>query len=467
MRSPLRVAEAGCIAVLRIGGMADVTALTVLARVVRESGLIPQGTSGVVLVSGGADSAAAAAGIVEALGADQVVGLHLNYGLRPESDDDQRTCEELCATLGIEVEVERPGLGSGNVQAEARRARYAAAERTRLARGLDWIATGHTRTDLAETVLYRLATSPGRRALLGLRARRGHVVRPILSLDREGARRLVQQAGLPFADDPTNEQPLFARNRIRNEVLPVLREIGPEAESTIAETHAELAEEGEVLDRLAAQTISESGADAAGAIGRDALAQMDGAIRRLVFRLMAERAAGGPVPLGRSRADEIWRLVNQPEGGVIELGDGVDAHAEQGHVRFTSGPSLHLAEEELTVPGVCRFGTWEVRAELERGVPPAEGADRAVLDPKAIGRSVTVRAWRDGDRMRPLGLDGTKSLQDLFTDRKVPRSLRHALPVIIANGRVAWIAGVAVSEEFAAKPGASESAVLRASQAGP
>jgi tRNA(Ile)-lysidine synthase len=68
--------------------------------------------------------------------------------------------------------------------------------------------------------------------------------------------------------------------------------------------------------------------------------------------------------------------------------------------------------------------------------------------------------------MRPLGLDGTKSLQDLFTDHKVPRSLRHALPVVTANERIAWIAGVAVSEEFAAKPGASESAVLRASQAG-
>ena len=75
--------------------------------------------------------------------------------------------------LGIELEVERPELGEGNVQAEAREARYAAAERLRRRAGLDWIATGHTRTDLAETVLYRLATSPGRRALLGLRPRRG------------------------------------------------------------------------------------------------------------------------------------------------------------------------------------------------------------------------------------------------------------------------------------------------------
>jgi tRNA(Ile)-lysidine synthase len=171
--------------------------------------------------------------------------------------------------------------------------------------------------------------------------------------------------------------------------------------------------------------------------------------------------------MGRSRAAEIWRLVNQPEGGVIELGGGVEVHAEHGHVRFTFGPPVETAEGILTVPGVCQFGSWEVRAELEAGVPFAESPDLAVLDPAALGTSVVVRGWRDGDRMRPLGLDGTKSLQDLFTDRKVPRSLRHALPVVEADDRIAWIAGVAVSEEFAAKPGASESAVLRASRAGP
>lgn len=446
--------------------MADINALTVLARVVRESGLVAEGSRGLVLISGGADSAAAAAGLAGELGAGRVLGLHLNYGLRPDSDRDQRTCEELCAELRIELEVERPELGGGNVQAEARRARYTAAERLRLARGLDWIATGHTRTDLAETVLYRLATSPGRRALLGLRPRRGDIVRPILSLDREQARRLAREAGLPFADDSTNAEPVFARNRIRNEVLPVLREIGPEADATIAETHAELAEEGETLDRLAADALAASGAEAAGAIGREALAEMDPAIRRLVLRRMAERAFGGQVPLGRLRAAEIWRLVNQPEGGVIELGGGVEAHAEHGHVRFTFGQLSVAPRGILTVPGVCHFGSWEVRAELEAGVPSAEGPDLAVLDPGALGTSVVVRAWREGDRMRPLGLDGTKSLQDLFTDRKVPRSLRHALPVVEADDRIAWIAGVAVSEEFAAKPGASESAVLRASQAG-
>ena len=188
-----------------------------------------------------------------------------------------------------------------------------------------------------------------------------------------------------------------------------------------------------------------------------------------MLRRLAERAAGGQVPLGRARAAEIWRLANEPEGGVIELGGGVEAHAEHGHVRFTSGTAARAGGgDPARCPGVCRFGAWEVRAELEAGVPPAEGPDLAVLDPGALGRSVTVRAWREGDRMRPLGLDGTKSLQDLFTDRKVPRSLRHALPVVDAGradrldrgrGRLRGVRGES--------PAPAESAVLSAAQAGP
>jgi tRNA(Ile)-lysidine synthase len=443
--------------------MAATEALSALARSVRESGLIPEGTRGVVLVSGGADSAATAAALVEVLGPAAVTALHLNYRLRPDSDRDEETVVELGARLGIEVEVERPELGEGNVQAEAREARYRAAERLRRARGADWIATGHTRTDLAETVLYRLVTSPGRRALLGLQPRRGAIVRPLLGLDGEEVRRLASEAGLAFRDDPSNREPLFARNRIRNEVLPVLRKIGP-AEATITETQAELAEEAEALDAAVADALAGSGAEAAWALSREALASLHPAVRRLALRRLAEHAAGRGVALNRGRAAEIWRLLNAPEGGVIELGGGVEAQVEAGHVRFTTGATPEPEAATLPVPGVCRFGAWEVRAELASAVPRAEGPELAVLDPGTLGRALEVRSWREGDRMRPLGLAGSKSLQDLFTDRRVPRSLRHALPVVTSGGRIVWIAGVAVSEEFAAGASASEAAVLTAAQ---
>ena len=188
-----------------------------------------------------------------------------------------------------------------------------------------------------------------------------------------------------------------------------------------------------------------------------------------MLRRLAERAVGGQVPLGRARAAEIWRLANEPEGGVIELGGGLEAHAEHGHVRFTLGPRAEPAEGR---PGGARASAasdrWEVRAELEsrRAAGRAARTWRSSTPRRSDARSGEGLAARATGCGR-WASTGTKSLQDLFTDRKVPSSLRHALPVVEAGERIAWIAGVAVSEEFAAKPGAAESAVLRASQAGP
>src|SRR5918994_5680056 len=173
-------------------------ALRTLARVVGDSGLVAASSPVIVLVSGGPDSAALAAGLAHHCGRPNVHALHLNYGLRPSAADDELTCRRLCAYLRIDLRVERPRLGEGNVQALARDARYAAAERLRVRLGCEWVATGHTRTDLAETALYRLASSPGTRALLGLPARRGTIVRPLLAVDRAEARLLATEAELPF-----------------------------------------------------------------------------------------------------------------------------------------------------------------------------------------------------------------------------------------------------------------------------
>ena len=322
-----------------------------------------------------------------------VVALHLNYGLRPDSDEDRQLPRRCASGSAWSLVVERPALPEeGNVQAGAREARYAAAERLRAERGLDWIATGHTRTDLAETVLYRLATSPGRRALLGLPARRGAIVRPLLGLDRERVRCSPARRGCPSATTPATPSTSTRATGSAIEVLPVLREIGPAAEATIAETQAELAEESETLDRLAAEALEASGAAAAGALPAEALTPLDPALRRLALRALAELAAGRPVPLGRRRAAEIVRLASSSEGGTVELGEGLEARVEHGHVRFLLGPEQAPADALLTVPGSCRFGPWEVRAELREGPVEPDSPAQAFLDPAALA----------GDAPRPV-----------------------------------------------------------------
>jgi tRNA(Ile)-lysidine synthase len=155
------------------------------------------------------------------------------------------------------------------------------------------------------------------------------------------------------------------------------------------------------------------------------------------------RLAGAHV--SPARTAEILRLSDHGTH-QLDVADGIRAVVEYGHVRFTRGPEAASPEPvSLPVPGRVRFGDWEVEAQSgERG--------EAVLSADQLGIAVTIRSWRDGDRMRPAGLGGTKSLQDLFTDRKVPRALRHLLPVVEANGEIVWVAGVAAAERAPGEP---------------
>ena len=444
-------------------------AVQTLGDVVRSSGLLEHGSDVVVMVSGGPDSACAAAGLVEFAGASRVHALHVNYGLRDAADADERVVRDLCAQLRLDLHVERvrpQALEHGNLQAAAREARYAAAERLRLRAGAQWIATGHTRSDVAETVLYRLAASPGTRALMGLAPRFGRVVRPLLSLSRTETRALASSGGLPFTDDASNDDPGFARNRVRAEVMPALSELSAHAERNIFETRAELAEEARLLERVAFSALEAAGAAAdATSVSAAAVARWDPALRRIALRTLAERAAGRQVPLGRARAAEIARLAGRPEGGEVQLGGGVSAICESGQVTFlVEGLDAAPVPDTvaLTLPGRCRMGDWELRAELRDAPVHPDGPDLATLDAAALAGPLEVRTWRAGDRIRPLGMHGSKTRGDLFTDHHLPRSQRQRLPVVLSSGRVAWVPGVAVADEFRLGPASTAAAILTA-----
>jgi tRNA(Ile)-lysidine synthase len=419
--------------------------------VARESGLIAEGKPLLVLLSGGGDSVGLL-DIAVRLGA-RVSALHVNYGLREGADQDEAFCRELCARREVALSVERASLGedAGNLQERARDARYALADR--LAEG-DY-AAAHTATDQAETVLYRLAVSPGSRALLGMEPRRGRLVRPLLRATREELRAYLGARGLDWREDPSNADRRFARARVRHDVLDALRELSPAAEQTIAETALQLRDEAEVLRSAADEALEELGGGPA--VSLTDLRALAPALRRLVLRGLAESVEGGPRSLSREEADAILRL-GGGGGGTrsLDLGGGLRAVSEYGTLRFTRDPDAPPPEPApLAVPGRAHFGDWEVEAS------PGEPGDVSVSR-DALGTEVTVRAWRDGDRMRPVGVGGTKSLQDLFTDRKVPRALRRTLPVVEAGGQIVWVAGVALDERFAAAEGGPGSVGLSA-----
>jgi tRNA(Ile)-lysidine synthase len=410
----------------------------------RDSGLVRPGEPLLVMVSGGGDSVALL-DIAHRLGA-LLTALHVNYGLREGAAADQALVQRLCDERDVPLTVEQVSLPleSGNLQELARDARYVLAEQ--LAQG-DY-AAAHTASDQAETVLYRLAVSPGSRALHGMAPRRGRLVRPLLGVTRGEVRDYLRAHELEWREDPSNADRRFARARVRHDVLEALRELSPAAERTIAETARQLREEAEVLDAAVASALADLGGGPA--ISLDALRRHSPVVRRLVLRELAGRA------LSRR---ELADLLDVGREGTksLDLGGGLRAVSEYGTLRFTrSAGAEPPAPVELTVPGRARFGDWELEARL--GGP----GDVVVTD---LGSAITVRAWRDGDRMRPAGLGGTKSLQDLFTDRKVPRALRRTLPVVESQGEIVWVAGVAVDERFAAAEGAPGAVALSARSA--
>jgi tRNA(Ile)-lysidine synthase len=419
----------------------------------RESGLIRPGEPLLVMLSGGPDSVCLL-DCALTLGA-RVSALHVNYGLRAESDSDEQHCRGLCEALGVELTVEQARLPEGgNLQAEARDRRYALAER-HAPPGSDY-ATGHTASDQAETVLYRLAVSPGRRALLGMEARRGRLVRPLLDATRDDARAHCVARGLQWVEDVSNADPRFARARVREEMLPALRELNPSAELNIVETSRLLRDESEVLDAAVDDALNRLGERAPSIKELQALPP---GLARLVLRRLAEAASGGAHALSRDHADAILRLGERGGSASLDLGGGLRALAEYGTLRFTRDPDAPPPPPaKLLVPGSARFGGWEVSAAMGEG-------GEALLAAEPLGTALTVRAWHQGDRMRPAGLGGSKTLQDLFTDRKVPRALRHTLPVVTTeDGEIVWVAGVAVGETFKAAAGEAELVSLSARQ---
>jgi tRNA(Ile)-lysidine synthase len=379
-----------------------------------------------VLLSGGRDSVC----LLHKLRHEDVRALHVNYGLRgEESDADEAFCRELCTQLGVELHVVRAGEPAGNVQAWAREVRYAEAEKLA---GDALIAVGHTATDQLETLIYRLAASPGRRALLGMRDDR--VIRPLLDLTRDETAAYCRAHGLSWREDSSNAT--SARGLIRNVILPALRQLHPSADANMLATLEMLREEAAALDEW-------SQTHAHGAfVTTSQLEALPPALQRLVLQRLA-----GETSITR-HVEAIVALARHPGTAALDLPGGLRAISEYGQVRIeATHPTTVPAPAELRIPGRVAFGDGELLS-ARGSFPIADG----ILAADALAATLEVRGWRPGDRMRPLGLGGSKSLQDLFTDRKIPREARHRLPVVLSDGEIAWVPGVATGERFRVGP---------------
>jgi tRNA(Ile)-lysidine synthase len=408
-----------------------------------------------VAVSGGSDSMVLLHLLRFAAGRPlQLTVAHLDHAMRAESAGDLLWLRGVCSAWGVALLHHRLPEAPRSEDA-ARRARYRFLRRAAHETGARRVLTAHHADDQAETVLFRLLRGTGLRGLRGIPDRSGAgVLRPLLPFWRRELLEYARAHRLRWREDATNALPHAVRNRIRHRLL-------PEAEAGVsrgARRHllalAELATEQEALLRrlaAAAERASVTRQGAAFLLARPLWRGYDSAVASALLRSLLRRLDSRPDRAGTRSALEF--IIHAPSGRELQLPGGVRLHAEFDAVRLERRePSeadlplaLHLPAAGGRSQGTARIGgeryALAICPDDAPGPEPGPDGWSATLHLAPHRFPLLCRGWRPGDRMRTPG--GTKSLKKLFLERRVPRSLRHRLPVVVdAAGAVIWVGGL-------------------------
>lgn len=442
---------------------------------VRDYDMLPEGAVALALVSGGADSIA----LLEllALGAvgsvDSLEVLHVNHLLRgEESDADEAFVVARCSELGVacrsvRFDVAAYAADEGlNLEDAGRRVRYrfadeAADELCELAAhpaSAARIAVAHSLDDRIETFFMRAIAGAGAGGLASIAPVRGRVVRPLLGTSRAQIRDWLRSRGVTWREDASNRDTERVRALVRHELIPLAESVNPRFRETLARSMDLLADDDELLTEMAT-AFARDFAEIDPIAGEVAF---DRALMRSLSRPMARRTVRAALALALPEASRLeFAHVDAVTQGFADdafardLSQGLRAASEYGKMIVTrvGGETPSVAPTLLSIPGIVDLGeAGRVSASVVSPDDVSGTPESVVIDSTSLGDSLVVDRARAGDRMRPLGMEGTRKLSEMLVDAKVPRRNRALVPVVRDGERVVWLAGVRMSEEYRVGP---------------
>lgn len=430
------------------------------AAAIRQFDLCRPGDRIIVAVSGGADSVA----LLDLLATLpdfplQLVVAHMNHGLRgSESDEDERFVRELADGYGLVCETalcDVRGLARqlrSSLEDAGRTARYDFFQRLRQKHGATAVAVGHHRDDQAETFLIRLLRGSGTTGLASMAPRTASgVIRPLLTVGRQELRHYCEERRLPFREDRSNADPSFLRNRVRHQLLPLLAGFNPSVSRQLAATAQLLGEDEALLGHCTDAVFNQLAQGGAGwtALQQNGLTAQPRPLRLRLYR-KALQAIRGSLQRYELRhfllLDEL--LQRRQTGERLNLPGTVVALVTGSHLLLALQTALLTSPPHETVlegPGTYELGNGLILSVLFTA-PPSNWSELTAttcyLDPQQAPFPWLVRAHRPGERLDQIGTEGSRKIQDILTDLKLPRHLRHAVPLLCCNGTPLWLAGV-------------------------
>ena len=439
----------------------------------REQSLIRGGQKLVVAVSGGADSVCLLH-LLFKLQKEMDIGLHvahLDHGLRgAESEADARYVAELSERLGVPATVEQRDVLAYKAQQRvsleeaAREVRYTFLAQVAESTGADRVAVGHTQDDHIETILMHLIRGTGTRGLRGLQSvsqwqpsgNRLTVIRPLLTVSREETAAYCRRHRLRPRLDTSNLSSLPLRNRIRQQLLPLLQDYNPQiTEALLRTAHiatADLAFLDEAAGRLWDNVAEEQGNTVI--LHKEKFIGLPAAMKRHLLRASIERLLGNLMDIEVRHIEEIMVALDKPAGKRLSLPGGLVFSIEYDRYLLGLDPAALCpfpvlgAESPLKIPGETLLPGWHISATISNceQVAKEAGDFTACLDLDKTGTELTVCHYRPGDRFQPLGMSLTKKLGEFMIDAKIPRAWRQRVPIICSPGHILWVVGWRIDE---------------------
>lgn len=444
----------------------------------------------VVGVSGGADSVCLLH-LLRQLSSRHQFTLHvahLNHGFRPEAAQEAAFVQRLCADWDIPMTLSSlpvPRICKErhlSKQEGAREVRYAFLKEVAGAVGARWIALGHTADDQAETFLMRLLRGSGSQGLGAIpRMRDGMIIRPLLSISRKQIVDELSREQIPFIEDPSNEQEIYLRNRVRHRLLPLLEEYNPKVKEAFYRESELLQEENDFLTRYTEEMIPRLGVEKkkrSVSFDLERLRSLHPALQRRIVRWGLDQLHPGLKGIGfhhietvllKALAGRTGKRYPLPHHLWVEKGY-TELVLRKNPLKEEQAASFQSARPETILfpsPDPIDLPEWGLRLSVSlhrnRENRPAFSTCAASFDFDRISNPLTLRRWRAGDSFVPAGMGGKhKKLQDLFVDAKVPKSQRASIPLLTCPEGILWVVGLRIDDRFRATEKSKEVLIVEA-----
>lgn len=414
--------------------------------------MLSRGASYLAAVSGGIDSVVLAHALGE-LRHSWGISLHLvyvNHQLRDAAGEEAGFVRALgdsmrvsSHVIEVDVRAARESQG-GSIQEIARTLRYDVLERLRLEMRLDFTATAHHAGDQAETLLGHFLSGSGPSGLAGIRPVLGAVIRPLLFAGKASIEEYAAENGLAWKEDASNSERYYTRNRLRIDVIPVVKEaVNPSLEKTLLRTADLFRKIDEFLNSHTQRLYKEAVREAGGRfyLADEKLKGYFEAEAMLVVKHSLERA--GCTRVSDIHVEQALSLLNKQSGTRIELPGNLEAVRERGGIVICETASNDPEAVSIALGESIEWQGLRIRSRLVQPVDVAFSRDGSVeyADADTLGDSWTLRRWQPGDGFQPLGFRGRTLVSDYLNGAGIASSRKQEACVLVHAGEIVWLCG--------------------------